>query len=148
MGVLRGTVKSVMDQGTYRPFFMHRIGHWLGADVHDVGPYFVDGKSIPLRAGMVITIEPGLYFGEAAPKSVRGIGVRIEDDVLVSDDGPRVLTAGIPKEPGEIEALMRPAGSWWKGVSPATVSEGDGSQQPAPARRGRGKQGEARRSRR
>jgi Xaa-Pro aminopeptidase len=144
MGVCKGTVKSVVEQGTYRPFFMHRIGHWLGADVHDVGPYFVDGKSIPLRAGMVITIEPGLYFGEAAPKSVRGIGVRIEDDVLVADDGPRILTAGVPKEPEEIEALMRPAASWWKGVAPATVSERDRSHQPAAARRGRGKQGEAR----
>jgi Xaa-Pro aminopeptidase len=136
LGVLKGTVKTIVESGSYRPYFMHRIGHWLGSDVHDVGPYFVDGESIKLRPGMVITVEPGLYFGDAAPKSVRGIGVRIEDDVLVTRNGNRVLT-DVPKEPDEIEALMSPPGSWWGRVEPVTI---DGTEEvrtrtsPAPRR--------------
>ncbi len=121
LGVLKGSVRTIVEQGTYRPYFMHRIGHWLGLDVHDVGPYFVDGKSIELRPGMVLTVEPGLYFGAASPKSVRGIGVRIEDDVLVTPDGHRVLTS-VPKDPDDIEKVMKQAGAWWGKAKPVTVA--------------------------
>lgn len=121
MGVLKGSVKSIVEEGAYKPFFMHRIGHWLGSDVHDVGLYFEDGKSMPLRPGMVMTVEPGLYFGESAPEPLRGIGVRIEDDLLVTEDGPRVLTADVPKDPREIEELMQDQGSWWRTLGPITV---------------------------
>ncbi len=123
LGALKGKVKSLVETGAYRPYFMHRIGHWLGADVHDVGPYFVDGASIPLRQGMVITIEPGLYFADApaTPKELRGIGIRIEDDVLVTHKGRRVLTDALPKAVADIEALMADRGAWWKAVQPVTV---------------------------
>lgn len=125
MGCVKGPARSVLEEGTYRPFFMHRIGHWLGSDVHDVGPYFVDGRSIPLRAGMVVTVEPGLYFATDAPvpPALRGIGVRIEDDVLVTDDGPRVLTDGVPKDPDAIEKFMKTPGSWWGSAAPVTMKK-------------------------
>jgi Xaa-Pro aminopeptidase len=139
MGVLKGDIDTIVTEGTYRPYFMHRIGHWLGGDVHDVGPYFVDGNSVPLRAGMVLTIEPGLYFSGAAPvpPEFAGLGIRIEDDVLVTEDGCRVLTSALPKEADEIEALMTPIGSWWKSLEPVSgVSEPEGARHPAPAGKG------------
>jgi len=117
LSVVDEDVDSMVASGSYRPYFMHRIGHWLGLDVHDVGPYYVRNESIPLQAGMVLTIEPGLYFNEAAPAHVRGIGVRIEDDVLVTEDGSRILT-DLPREIADIEALMAPPGSWWNDVRP------------------------------
>jgi len=123
MGVLKGPESEVIASGSYQPFFMHRIGHWLGMDVHDAGPYFRDGDSIRLEPGMVLTVEPGLYFAadnEAAPESLRGIGVRIEDDVLVTRDGCRVLTDRLPKEPDQVERFMA-SGSWWDRVRPASV---------------------------
>jgi Xaa-Pro aminopeptidase len=94
---------------------MHKTGHWLGMDVHDVGAYFVengDGKmrQRPLEPGMVITVEPGLYFGigaENAPEHLRGIGVRIEDDILCTETGHENLTAAIPKTVDEIEQACR-----------------------------------------
>lgn len=123
LGVLKGKPRQLIETGAYRPYFMHRIGHWLGSDVHDVGPYFVDGASIPLRAGMVITIEPGLYFAdaEATPKALRGLGVRIEDDVLVTPKGCRVLTDGLPKSIADIENLMADRGAWWQSLQPLTL---------------------------
>ena len=92
---------------------MHRLGHYLGMDVHDVGRYQRDGAPRPLEAGMVITVEPGLYIAadaESVPDKYRGIGIRIEDDVLVTREGHRVLTHEAPKQVEEIEALMNTDG--------------------------------------
>ena len=91
---------------------MHRAGHWLGLDVHDVGEYRVDGRWRQLEPGMVLTIEPGIYVATdntKVPKRWRGIGVRIEDDVVVTETGCDVLTDGVPKRADEIEALMKRA---------------------------------------
>jgi Xaa-Pro aminopeptidase len=105
LGLLAGELDKLMETGAYKRFFMHRTSHWLGMDVHDVGLYFVDGKPRPLEAGMVLTVEPGIYI---APDEAtvgpewRGIGVRIEDDVLVTESAPEVLTEGIPKTPEEL----------------------------------------------
>ncbi len=108
LAVLEGTVEELIAKKAFQPFYMHRTGHWLGLDVHDVGLY-VDGKgeSRALEPGMVLTVEPGLYFGDVAvpydPK-YRGIGVRIEDDVVVTATGCEVLTEGALKRPDEVEA--------------------------------------------
>lgn len=94
-------------------FYMHRTSHYLGMDVHDVGAYFEGKSPRALQAGVVITVEPGLYFAsddETVPPEIRGIGIRIEDDVLVTDDGPYVLTSGVPKTIEEIEALCQTNG--------------------------------------
>ncbi len=101
-------VPKGLESGDYKKFYMHRTSHWLGMDVHDVGAYNVDGAPRPLEPGMVLTIEPGLYFAprlEGVADEYRGIGVRIEDDVLVTADGADVLTARVPKQPDEILAL-------------------------------------------
>ena len=92
----------------YKPFYMHRTGHWLGMDVHDVGSYKTDGKWRMLEPGMVLTVEPGLYIAPdaAVPAEYRGIGIRIEDDVLVTEEGQEVLSRDVPKEPDAIEQLM------------------------------------------
>ena len=94
---------------SYRQFYRHKSGHWLGLDVHDVGDYRIDGQSRLLEPGMVLTIEPGLYVG-ADDTSVaakwRGIGIRTEDDVLITADGHRVLTEGLARSADEIEAFM------------------------------------------
>jgi Xaa-Pro aminopeptidase len=108
LGLLAGSVEELIKSAAYRRFYMHRTSHWLGLDVHDVGAYAVDGHSRPLAPGMVLTVEPGLYIdAEAAdvPVELRGIGIRIEDDVLVTADGHEVLTRAVPKEPDELEAL-------------------------------------------
>ena len=92
----------------YRKYYMHRTSHWLGMDVHDVGDYVIDGASRPLVPGMVLTVEPGIYVAEddeTAPTALRGVGIRIEDDILVTAAGHENLTAGIPKEIEEIEAV-------------------------------------------
>ncbi len=109
LGWLKGEVTSLIEQQAYRPFYMHRTSHWLGIDVHDVGAYKEDGKWIALRPGMVMTIEPGLYVSadnQNVPEAFRGIGIRIEDDVAVTENGHHVLTAAVPKSIVEIEALM------------------------------------------
>ncbi|MEP7246344.1 MAG: M24 family metallopeptidase, partial [Gammaproteobacteria bacterium] len=93
----------------YRKFFMHRTGHWLGMDVHDVGDYKVGDEWRVLEPGMALTIEPGIYISPSArgvPKRFRGIGVRIEDDVVVTRTGCEVLSSKAPKDPDEIESLM------------------------------------------
>jgi Xaa-Pro aminopeptidase len=92
----------------YKPFYMHRTGHWLGMDVHDVGSYKTDGKWRMLAPGMVLTVEPGVYIAPDAdvPAQYRGIGIRIEDDVLVTEEGHEVLSCDVPKEPDAIEQLM------------------------------------------
>jgi Xaa-Pro aminopeptidase len=110
LGVLAGTVEKAIEEKTYRKFFMHSTGHWLGIDVHDVGAYASDGEpGRPLEAGMVFTVEPGLYFHadeEAAPVRYKGIGVRIEDDVLVTESGCEVLSVAAPKAREEVEGLV------------------------------------------
>ncbi|RNE91607.1 Xaa-Pro aminopeptidase [Marichromatium sp. AB31] len=109
LGILEGDPETLLQEGAYRPYYMHRTGHWLGMDVHDVGRYRdQDGAWRALEPGMVITVEPGLYMPDDAqvPIAYRGIGIRIEDDVLITADGHEVLTEGAPKDPEEIEALM------------------------------------------
>lgn len=105
LGLLRGSVSSLIKRKKYADFFMHGTGHWLGLDTHDECPY---GPTLRLAPGMVFTVEPGIYINPdlRVPKRWKGIGVRIEDDVLVTRDGRRVLTAAIPKRADEIEAFM------------------------------------------
>jgi Xaa-Pro aminopeptidase len=108
IGLLEGTVESQIESADYKKFYMHRTSHWLGMDVHDVGSYFSEGKARPLEPGMVFTIEPGIYIGETSDVEDRwkGIGIRIEDDVLVTSDGHDVLTDGVPTDPDAIEAWI------------------------------------------
>ncbi|MCY4488066.1 MAG: aminopeptidase P N-terminal domain-containing protein [Deltaproteobacteria bacterium] len=111
-GLLSGKADELIEQGEHARFYMHRTGHWLGLDVHDVGRYRIDGAVRPLEPGMVLTVEPGLYIAEdvdGVSDDYRGIGVRIEDDVLVTDAGHEVLSAAIPKEVDAIEAIRREA---------------------------------------
>jgi Xaa-Pro aminopeptidase len=109
LGLLSGGVDEAIESGAFKRYYMHRTSHWLGLDVHDVGRYLLDdGAGLPLAPGMVLTVEPGLYVApgdEQAPEAFRGIGIRIEDDVLVTDDGFENLTAAIPKTIEEIEGL-------------------------------------------
>ncbi len=107
LGILSGDVPELVESGAYKPFYMHRTSHWLGMDVHDVGFYSENGVARPLVPGMVLTIEPGLYVAEdaAAPPEFRGLGVRIEDDILVTATGYENLTIATPKTVAEIEAL-------------------------------------------
>ncbi len=106
LGLLAGTVDERIADDTYRKFYMHGTSHWLGLDVHDVGAYTRDGKARPLEPGMVITVEPGLYVARDAPDvpaELRGIGIRIEDDVVITATGNDVLTSACPKEIADIE---------------------------------------------
>ena len=110
LGALSGDVDELIKTEAYKPFYMHSTGHLLGLDVHDVGNYYQDGKPRPLEPGMCFTIEPGLYFSSTEPKSpahLRGIGVRIEDDVVITSTGCENLTAAIPREIADVEAWMR-----------------------------------------
>lgn len=109
LGLLEGDVDEIIRSEAFKRFYMHRTGHWLGMDVHDVGPYYLRGTSRALEPGMVLTVEPGLYIApddETVAPEWRGIGIRIEDDVLVTAGAPDVLTAEIPKEIADIEALV------------------------------------------
>jgi Xaa-Pro aminopeptidase len=107
LGILRGRVRTLIKEQAYFTYYMHRTGHWLGLDVHDVGDYKVDGEWRVLEPGMVLTVEPGLYFPpqRGLARKWADIGVRIEDDVLVTRDGPEVLSRDVPKAVGEVEAL-------------------------------------------
>jgi Xaa-Pro aminopeptidase len=108
LGILHGSAAEIIETGAYRRYYMHRTSHWLGMDVHDVGLYRVNGASRVLEPGMVLTVEPGLYIDpddEDVPESFRGIGIRIEDDVLVTDEGYEVMTAATPKSIADVEAL-------------------------------------------
>jgi len=113
LGLLKGKTKDLIKKKTYMKYYMHGVGHYLGLDVHDAGRYFVDQTarhSRPFAPGMVLTVEPGLYIppdDKSAPTKYRGIGIRIEDDVLVTKEGNLNLTAKVPKDPDEIEALMQ-----------------------------------------
>jgi len=109
LGLLRGSVEQLIKREAYRDFYMHRVGHWLGMDVHDVGDYRVGDQWRLLEPGMVMTVEPGIYVAPnntKVAKKWRGIGIRIEDDVVVTASGRNVITAGVPKTVEEIEALM------------------------------------------
>nr|WP_276599222.1 aminopeptidase P N-terminal domain-containing protein [Nannocystis sp. SCPEA4] len=108
LGLIRAGVDEAIEEELYKPYYPHKTSHWLGADVHDVGRYTVGGRARPLRAGYVLTVEPGLYFPatEAVPAGLRGVGIRVEDDVLVTPAGPEVLSAGAPKRVAELEALV------------------------------------------
>ena len=109
MGLCQGNVDSVIESGDYRQFYMHRTGHWLGLDVHDVGEYKQDGEWRLFDLGMALTVEPGCYIRPAknVPEHFWNIGIRIEDDVIVTNNGCEVLTASAPKSINEIEELMR-----------------------------------------
>lgn len=107
LGLLSGDVDQLIKDEAHKPFFMHKTSHWLGMDVHDVGSYHVGGKARPLEPGMVLTVEPGIYISkdnDKVPPAFRGIGVRIEDDILVTDGEPDNLTRQIPKTVAEIQA--------------------------------------------
>jgi Xaa-Pro aminopeptidase len=109
LGLLKGKVAKLVKDGAYKEWFMHRTGHWLGIDVHDVGDYKVGEAWRVLEPGMVMTVEPGLYLRPGArnvPKEFRGIGVRIEDDVAITRDGPDVLSEGLERDPDAIEGFM------------------------------------------
>ncbi|MCX8000170.1 MAG: M24 family metallopeptidase, partial [Leptospiraceae bacterium] len=110
MGFFQESVDEILEKELYKKFYMHKTGHWLGMDVHDVGKYYENSESRILENGMVLTIEPGLSFDpddEAIPSEFRGIGIRIEDDILVNEDTPINLTSSIPKEIEEIENLRK-----------------------------------------
>jgi Xaa-Pro aminopeptidase len=110
LGLLKGKVSKLIKEEKYKQFYMHRIGHWLGMDVHDVGDYKLDKEWRLLEPGMVLTIEPGLYIPadcQTVDEQWRGIGIRIEDDVLVTEDGYEILTNGVPKTIAEIESIMQ-----------------------------------------
>lgn len=112
IGLLEGDVDELIKTEAYKEFYMHRAGHWLGMDVHDVGDYKVGGEWRVLEPGMVMTVEPGIYVApdnERVAKKWRGIGIRIEDDVVITKDGNEVLTKDVPKTVAEIEALMATA---------------------------------------
>ena len=112
LGLLKGKVKKLIKDEKYKQFYMHRTGHWLGMDVHDVGDYKVDQEWRLLEPGMVLTVEPGLYIPadcKTVEEKWRGIGIRIEDDVLVTVQGHEILTSRVPKTITEIEALMQAA---------------------------------------
>ena len=108
LGLCKGGIDEVIQSGSYRQFYMHRTGHWLGLDVHDVGEYKLAGEWRPLEPGMTLTVEPGCYIrpGEGVPEEFWNIGVRIEDDVLVTGAGCEVITRDAVKTAADIEALM------------------------------------------
>lgn len=107
-GLLKGSLPRLIRERAYREFFMHRTGHWIGMDVHDVGDYKVGDEWRLLESGMVTTVEPGIYIpaSRKVPARWRNIGIRIEDDVAVTNSGPDVLSKGLAKEPDDIEKLM------------------------------------------
>lgn len=122
LGLLRGEVDSLLQSEAYKRYFMHRTSHWLGMDVHDVGKYH-DQPAVPgsrvLQPGMVLTVEPGLYIGAddtEAPEAMRGIGVRIEDDILITAGEPDNLTAACVKQPDDVEHMVREDPRWCKRV--------------------------------
>jgi Xaa-Pro aminopeptidase len=113
--LLEGDADTLIEAEKFKPFYMHNTSHWLGLDVHDPGPYTEpDGEPVHLLPGMVLTVEPGLYIpqdAEGVPAELRGIGIRLEDDVLVTRDGHEVLTRGVPVDPDEIESICSEARS-------------------------------------
>jgi Xaa-Pro aminopeptidase len=108
LGIVQGDRKKVLEDGLYKPYYMHRTSHWLGMDVHDVGAYYLNGEPRPLAPGYALTVEPGLYVPVDAECDAKwkGIGIRIEDDILVTDEGPVNLTVEIPREADEVERIL------------------------------------------
>jgi Xaa-Pro aminopeptidase len=109
LGLLKGDVNTLIAEEKYKQFYMHKIGHWLGMDVHDVGDYKIAGLWRVLEPGMIMTVEPGIYIApddDSVAKKWRGIGIRIEDDVLITKAGNEILSIDAPKNIDEIEALM------------------------------------------
>ncbi|MCE1186960.1 MAG: M24 family metallopeptidase, partial [Rhodocyclales bacterium] len=108
LGLLQGSLDGVLESGSYRQFYMHRTGHWLGLDVHDAGEYKLNGDWRPLAVGNVLTVEPGCYIrpADGVPEAFWNIGIRIEDDALVTPTGSEIITAATPKSVADIEALM------------------------------------------
>jgi len=112
LGLLEGSIEKNLREHAYRTFYMHKTGHWLGLDVHDVGDYRIDGEFRLLEPGMVVTVEPGIYVApelKRVPARWRGIGIRIEDDVVVTRGDPVILTESVPRDADAIEALMASA---------------------------------------
>ena len=112
LGLLEGTLERNLREHAYRTFYMHKTGHWLGLDVHDVGDYRIDGEFRLLEPGMVVTVEPGIYIApelKRVPARFRGIGIRIEDDVVVTRGDPDIMTESVPRDADAIEALMASA---------------------------------------
>ena len=110
LGLLKGKPEELIKEKKHEKFYMHGLGHMLGIDVHDVGRYYYGEESRALEPGVVMTVEPGIYIApdtKDVPEKYLGIGIRIEDDVLCTNDGPRVLTTKVPKDPDQIEDLMR-----------------------------------------
>lgn len=129
MKLLQVSVEEILEERLYRPWYMHNTCHWLGLDVHDAGSYVVGEEERVLQEGMVLTVEPGLYFSAAddrLPEDLRGLGVRIEDDVLVTGGSREVLTAAVPKTVAEVEAACEA-----RRVSPPSLESPLGSPQPA-----------------
>ena len=108
LGILQGSMEELHATGAFKDFYMHKIGHWLGIDVHDAGDYMEDGDYMKFKPGMVTTVEPGIYISSSSDveDKWKGIGIRIEDDILVTAEGNENLTAFVPSDPKEIEALM------------------------------------------
>nr|WP_208293537.1 Xaa-Pro aminopeptidase [Zophobihabitans entericus] len=108
LGIVTGNLDTLVAEKAYLPFYMHGLGHWLGLDVHDVGDYKTATRDRMLEPGMVLTVEPGLYINKDAdvPPQYRGIGIRIEDNILITQTGNDIFTADVPKDPSEIEKLM------------------------------------------
>ena len=108
LGILQGSMEELHAAGAFKDFYMHKIGHWLGIDVHDAGDYMEDGDYMKFKPGMVTTVEPGIYISSSSDveDKWKGIGIRIEDDILVTAEGNENLTAYVPSNPQEIEALM------------------------------------------
>ena len=108
LGILQGSMEELHAAGAFKDFYMHKIGHWLGIDVHDAGDYMEDGDFMKFKPGMVTTVEPGIYISSSSDveDKWKGIGIRIEDDILVTAEGNENLTAFVPSNPQEIEALM------------------------------------------
>ena len=112
IGLLKGTIDEIIDNGLYKHLYMHRTGHWLGLDVHDVGAYRMGEYEVPLKNGMILTVEPGIYISDRIPipegqpiidEKWKGIGIRIEDDVLVKDQFPEILSKAALKEISDLE---------------------------------------------
>ena len=116
LDLVDGPLDQILEEQRYLPYYMHRTSHWLGADVHDAGHYTIDRRPRPLAPGFVLTVEPGLYVAPddpRAPPEFRGCGIRIEDDVLIREEGPEVLSAAVPKAPAELEAMIGSDRSAW-----------------------------------
>ena len=112
IGLLSGSTEEIIESQSYKHLYMHRTGHWLGLDVHDVGAYRMGDYEVPLQSGMILTVEPGIYISDRIPvpegqppidEKWKGIGIRIEDDVLVSNENPEVLSIAALKEISDLE---------------------------------------------